>query len=116
MRNKSCPIVTFQTDGKRKLVPRPRPPLILYPSPQFRPGAALGDPPAGMVNAQKDIARHFFGSNFPRVRLQTVAFLQQVPKTSELGAHRPGTAGCFSLPNLAIGGFTRSIVGPRRRA
>src|SRR5262249_60365816 len=51
------------------------------------------------------------GSHLPRARFQTAAFLQQVPKTSELATDRPGTAGSFSLPNCDWRIQTKRIVG-----
>src|SRR5262249_20391087 len=46
-----------------------------------------------------------------RARVQTAAFLQQVPTTMELGPYRAGSAEFFWLPNWGLGDSKEPIVG-----
>jgi hypothetical protein len=96
MRNKSCPIVTFQTErkggfeliaagaieidasGVGRMLPAGRP-RLQYGKPQ------VNTLPLG--SAMRDRSRFWAaGEKLSRPRVQTAAFLQQVPMTIELGS------------------------------
>src|SRR6266853_3118261 len=114
MRNKSCPIVTFQTERKGNWFPQL--PVALEPvwlrAPAFRRSF-----PRGRLSGTRRAADGKRRVNNRRVGAdlkgdsgrvdrqlstawaQTAAFLQQVPKTIEVSRHRPGSTQSFSLPN-----------------
>ena len=110
MRNKSCPIVTFQTERKGEISLRPVAVEINVEA-ALRPRVCLQPYGASnMVNlklrycALGSAVRPGTDSGSRERRLstawvQTAAFLQQVPTTMELGPYRAGTAEFFWLPN-----------------